>query len=239
MTMGGQEQDRYVGTELELFQEATNWKRYWTGRLKPYIFGHVVEVGAGIGANTGYLAASGKSWISVEPDARLADKISARIRAGELPPTCKVFVGRLANLPHEQHADTIIYADTLEHIEDDVAEVDEAVRRLRKGGHLIVIGPAHRWLMSPFDHAVGHYRRYEPADMKRLTLWGLRLVTQFQLDSVGAAASLANRIMLSRSVPSRAQILFWDRVMVPISRAIDPLIAYRFGKSIVGVWQRT
>lgn len=228
---------RYLGTELELFQDATNWKRYWTACINTYVSGRVIEVGAGIGANTAYLAGHAEDWMSVEPDPRLADRISARVRAGELPPICKVFVGRLANLPDEP-ADTILYADTLEHIEDDVAEVDEAVRRLRKGGYLIVLGPAHRWLMSHFDRAIGHHRRYGIADMKRLTVQGLKPVVLFQLDSVGAAASLANRLLLSRSVPTRAQILFWDRLMVPLSRIVDRLIAYRFGRSIVGVWQR-
>ena len=39
------------------------------------------------------------------------------------------------------------------------------------------------------------------------------------LDSVGMAASLANRV-LHRQVPTREQILLWDRIMVPLSRVL-------------------
>ena len=35
----------YIGGELELFAEATNWKRYFTSFFGPYIHGDVLEVG--------------------------------------------------------------------------------------------------------------------------------------------------------------------------------------------------
>lgn len=238
--MNGQavQASRYIGTELELFESAENWKRYWTGRIKPYVGRQVLEIGAGIGANTGYLVGGVDRWTCVEPDARLASQISARIGRAELPPTCDVFVGRLVDLPGDQRVDTILYADVLEHIEDDVAEVAAAARHLRPGGHLIMVGPAHRFLMSPFDAAVGHFRRYAKGDLARLSVGGLQLVASHYLDSVGAAASLANRLVLSQGAPRPSQLWAWDRVMVPLSRLIDPFLAYRVGKSIVGVWRR-
>jgi SAM-dependent methyltransferase len=229
---------RYIGTELDLFESAENWKRYWTRQIKPYVGMRVLEVGAGIGANTGYLVQGVEHWTCLEPDAQLARQIAARIARAELPSACQVFVGRLADLPRDRSADTILYADVLEHIEDDVAEIAEAAGRLRPGGHLIMVGPAHRSLMSPFDAAVGHYRRYAKADMKRLTVGGLQPVSAYYLDSVGAAASLANRLALSQSTPHPSQLWAWDRFMVPLSRVTDALSAYRFGKSIVGIWRR-
>jgi hypothetical protein len=33
-------------------------------------------------------------------------------------------------------------------------------------------------------------------------------------------------------------VWLWDRVMVPLSRVTDALLNYRFGKSIVAIWQR-
>jgi hypothetical protein len=39
-------------------------------------------------------------------------------------------------------------------------------------------------------------------------------------------------------MPTLPQILLWDRIMVPVSRLLDPLLAYRFGKSIIAVWRR-
>jgi hypothetical protein len=58
------------------------------------------------------------------------------------------------------------------------------------------------------------------------------------LDSVGLAASLANRTLLRQSIPTARQIMIWDRLMVPMSRILDPLLGYRAGKSILAVWSR-
>jgi hypothetical protein len=56
------------------------------------------------------------------------------------------------------------------------------------------------------------------------------------LDTVGLAASTANRLFLKSAMPSNSQIQTWDRLMVPLSRGIDPLLGYRVGKSVLGIW---
>ena len=43
----------YSGSELELFADALNWKRYFAAGLRPYLGSRVLEVGAGIGGTTG------------------------------------------------------------------------------------------------------------------------------------------------------------------------------------------
>ena len=61
----------------------------------------------------------------------------------------------------------------------------------------------------------------------------------FYLDGVGMLASLANRAMLRQSLPTLRQVLFWDRVLVPLSRLLDPLTGRSFGRSVVTVWQKS
>ena len=63
----------YVGSELALFEKAVNWKRYWSARIAPFVRGDVLEVGAGIGANTGVLARlPHRTYSSLQPDSALA-----------------------------------------------------------------------------------------------------------------------------------------------------------------------
>ena len=60
---------RYVGGELDLFAQAQRWKDYWISRLRPFIAGSVLEVGAGIGANTVLLRTQSQArWLCLEPD---------------------------------------------------------------------------------------------------------------------------------------------------------------------------
>lgn len=227
----------YQGSELELFANAVNWKNYWSAQVRKHLGQDVLEVGAGNGVNTPYLNKGAREWVCLEPDSSMAHKLDQRQRANQLPAT-RVVAGTIVDLPATPSFDSIIYIDVLEHIEDDAAEVMEAVRRLRPGGNLIVLGPAHNWLFSPFDRAVGHFRRYSAADLRALTRPELKLISLRELDFVGILASLANRSVLKQDIPTVSQILLWDRFIVPISRLLDPLVRYSFGKTIMAVWQR-
>jgi hypothetical protein len=63
------------------------------------------------------------------------------------------------------------------------------------------------------------------------------LVSLELLDFAGTILSLANRLLLRQSYPTMTQLLFWDRWIVPLSRVLDPLTGFRFGKTITGVWR--
>jgi SAM-dependent methyltransferase len=226
---------QYSGSELDLFSAAQNWKAYWGGMLRPFVTGNVLDVGAGIGSNIGLLF-SGKvrHWTALEPDQALVETM---LRGGH-PPECEIRQGTLASLPPDHKFDTILYIDVIEHIEDDRAEAAAAAARLNRGGRLIVLVPAHQFLFSPFDASIGHYRRYSRATLLALAPPGCRLEWCKMLDSVGFFASLANKIVLRASQPNAGQIMLWDRVMVPVSRILDRLLFFRFGKTVVASWTR-
>lgn len=229
----------YVGGELALFERAYNWKDYLREQLRELVRGRVLEVGAGVGATTRALAAEGqRSWLCLEPDPALAAELS-RACAAIAAPRVEIQVGTLAALPPDATFDTVLYADVLEHIERDAAELVRAAAALARGGHLIVLSPAHSFLMSDFDRAIGHYRRYTARSLAALAPPGLELVLVRYLDSCGMLASLGNRLWLRQSLPTAAQIAFWDRCMVPISRRLDRWLAYRLGKSVLVVWRRS
>jgi SAM-dependent methyltransferase len=228
---------RYIGTELELFAEAKRWKTYFGSVLSPFVAGHVLEVGAGIGSNIPFLYNERvASWTSVEPDPVLAQQIETRIAAGSLP-QCRVITGTIASIDENERFDTILYIDVLEHLSDDTAELFAARRRLAPAGHVIVLAPAHQMLFSAFDSAIGHHRRYSRKSLVDVGPKGCQLTMCCMLDCAGFVASLANRILLSQPMPSRSQIAFWDGWLVPISCRLDGPFGRRFGKTIVAVWR--
>jgi SAM-dependent methyltransferase len=227
----------YQGSELDLFQHAVNWKRYYARRLQPHIKGDVLEVGAGIGATSRFLCTSEpRSWTCLEPDPTLAGRLATVLENEPLPVPATVLRGTLADLPPESRFDTILYIDVLEHIEDDGAELRQSAGRLRPGGRIIVLAPAHGWLFSRFDQSIGHYRRYSAAMLARATPPQLQLTTAFYMDSVGMLASLANRLLLREAYPTLAQIRFWDSTLVRLSRLLDPCAGFRIGKTVIGIF---
>lgn len=226
----------YESDELDVFKEAVTWKSYWSSRLKPLAGDRVIEVGAGIGGSTRYLCGERHtSWLCLDPDPRHVACLQAARARGELPDFCVPACGVLGDLDPAAQADTIFYIDVLEHILDDEAELALAASHLAPGGRIVVLAPAFNRIFSSFDRAVGHHRRYTRADLARLTPAGLTVRAIFHLDSVGFAAALFNRYFLKATIPSRRQVLFWDRCLVPISRVTDRWLGAFFGKTIVFV----
>jgi SAM-dependent methyltransferase len=228
----------YPGTELELFATAGNWKRYVAASLAPYVRGRVLDVGAGIGGNIRSLAnARVTEWIALEPDPKLAAAVDGNLTNNPPAVNWSVVNGTIATIPGTAKFDTILYMDVLEHIADDRRELEQAARLLADGGCLVVLAPAHQFLFSPFDAAIGHYRRYNLRQLRALTPANFSTEVCRLMDCVGFFASLANRIMLRQSDPTKGQIAVWDRLMVRLSRILDPIAGYRIGKSALLVWR--
>jgi SAM-dependent methyltransferase len=230
-------QFRYIGSELETFAHAINWKSYIESQIRPYLVGDVLEVGAGIGATMRFLRGPGQSrWTCLEPDPALARVLVRDAKLAQLE--CDVVIGSVQSLNPHLTFDSILYIDVLEHIEDDRAELLTAAAHLKPNGTLIVLAPAHQCLFSPFDRAVGHFRRYNKKSLQGLMPQELKVERHLYMDSIGAMASFGNRMLLKRRTPGTLQIRFWDGVLVPLSRVIDPLLRYSIGKSILAVWRR-
>jgi len=39
-------------------------------------------------------------------------------------------------------------------------------------------------------------------------------------------------------MPNPKQIAVWDKLMVPLSTVVDPLLGFKIGKSILGIWRK-
>ena len=226
----------YVGSELEIFSNALNWKNYFSKIILPNISGDVLEVGSGIGSNTNILFQQNiSSWTCLEPDNNLLDESKQKISKDK---SCNFINGTVATLPLLKQFDVILYIDVLEHIENDLEEIKSAFKILKNNGKLIILSPAHNFLYSPFDKNIGHFRRYNKVSLVKAIDSRLICEKLIYLDSVGFFLSLANRTISKQQSPTSAQILFWDRLIIPFSRIIDYILFYKFGKTILGVWTK-
>jgi len=229
----------YAGSELDLFAHATRWKSYLARQITPYVRGRVLEVGAGIGSNIDYLfTPQVQDWLALEPDPKLTQVIADRLRSGQLPAACRAQTGTLDAVGTDLF-DTILYIDVLEHIDQDRAQVAQAAAHLCANGRLVILSPAHQFLFSPFDSSIGHFRRYGRDELRQLTPPGCRTERLRMLDSTGFFLSLANRTVMKSSMPTHGQIALWDKVFVRVSTLLDPVLGFRFGKSILMIWQKT
>jgi len=229
----------YRGKELDLFSEVTIWKRYWKDAIHEFLGSHILEVGSGLGASVEIFADdSFSTWLGLEPDPDMVALLKERKGEGEFPNWCEFKQGAIRDLADSAQFDTILYIDVLEHIQDDGAEIELAANHVKISGYIVVIAPSHQFLYSEFDSSVGHIKRYDNHSLRALTPRGFSVVDSKYLDSVGLLASLGNRFILHSSIPSRRQLWIWDKILVRLSRVVDPLVRYSIGKSILFVWQR-
>lgn len=225
-----------MGSELELFAHATNWKSYVYSKLHPYLMGDVLEVGAGLGGTTRvFKNGIQRRWVCLEPDPAFAKQItsSPHLRG------CEVVVGMLPDLPPDDKFDSVLYMDVLEHIEDDAGELALAARHLKPNGTIVVLAPALPWLYTPFDAAIGHFRRYTKKTLRSVIPGGMREEKSMYLDAFGVLASAGNLLFLQSTHASPAQMRFWDNVLVPISRVADIAFIHSFGRSLLTILRKS
>lgn len=113
----------------------------------------ILDVGCGTGVATKFLQKFG--------DVEGIDISEEAVRFCQERGVSKARIGDACNLPYQnEQFDLVVAADVLEHIDDDVSVMQEMCRVLKKDGYLIVTCPAHKFLWSEHDEALGHRRRY-------------------------------------------------------------------------------
>ncbi len=230
----------YPGKELELFKEAINWKNYLKSHLTKYITGNVLEVGAGIGESTRILYNSKvEHWTCLEPDNNFVRTISNKIVNSSLPSTCSVIRGTVNDLPLNNGSfDTVLYIDVLEHILKEEEEVKYAKELIKVNGYLVILAPAFNTLYTEFDNAVGHYRRYTKKTLAKIIPVEMKKESLYYIESMGVVVSFANKIFMKQRIPTAKQVYIWDKYIVTISKILDRIIFYQWGKSLIGIWKK-
>jgi SAM-dependent methyltransferase len=220
---------KYVGEELEIFKNALNWRNYWSTFIHPHVRGKVLEVGSGIGTVTEHLKTSNYStWICLEPDFSLIPK-SNEWPDGNVHQVC----GTSKNMKKIPYFDTALFIDVIEHISDDADEIKRICETVKIGGSVIILAPAFNHIYSKFDKSVGHYRRYSKRSLIDILPKNLVVKEINYVDSIGYFVSVINRFISKNSIPSFFHISFWDRVLIPISKIVDKVINYSFGKTVI------
>ena len=225
----------YSGSELETFALAKNWRKYWMDMVRGFLGAEILEVGAGIGTMTASLRKPEMQWVALEPDKKMFKDLEAQFQS--LDSGVEMFCETLSEYSGVRRFDSVLYFDVLEHIERDAQEVELACSKLNPDGYLIILVPAHQSLFSPFDTQIGHFRRYNRDSLSALKPAYMNQVLSRYLDSGGYFLSWANSKFLEQSAPTSSQIRFWDSIVIPISRFVDRLLGFRFGKSLLVVWQ--
>ena len=228
---------KYTGSELEIFERAINWKDYYYELCAKFLQNNesVLEVGAGIGGLTKIYLRNRfyKKWTCIEPDKKNYKKLKKNLEIYSKKNNLEIINSSIEDyLKVSKKFDLIILADVLEHLQNDKEILFRLYKILNSKGRIILFTPACQYLYSKFDKEIGHFRRYSFETLENIIPNNSEILMLKYIDSFGFFASLTNKLIIKSATPSLKQILFWDRLIIPISKKLDYFFSYKFGKNI-------
>ncbi|MGH7644451.1 MAG: class I SAM-dependent methyltransferase, partial [Gemmatimonadales bacterium] len=188
---------------LERLAVASNYNRWLFDRVSRWVGARVLEIGAGVGNMSAFVADRERVVLS-DCDAyylaRLRERFAGRpniaVTALQLPTTDAALVA--------ERFDTIICLNVLEHVEDDRASLAAMRRLLQPKGRLVLLVPALRGIYGALDEALGHVRRYGRAELASKceeTGFRLRHLEYFNLAGI-PGWWFAGRVLKRRLIPA-------------------------------------
>jgi SAM-dependent methyltransferase len=167
----------------------------------------------------------------------------------ESAPVCQA---NATYLPFNNRAfDLVVALDLLEHLPDDEYALQEIQRKLKPGGHLIILVPAYEWMWSKMDEVAHHFRRYNASRLRNILNTNGYIVHDVGYMNTLLFPLLAGYRLLLRLIPFSSDNQSLPEMAIPPS-PLNNFLAFLlglegsiitrfrlpFGGTVVGVAQR-
>lgn len=232
----------YNLSDLDAMSYAVNYHKNIIKSFKPYLGETILEVGAGSGNLAEVLINSNnsiKELVLLEPDLKTFNLLLKKFKDNKKVKVINCFTKDLKG--YNNYFDSIIYNNVLEHVENDIDEIQKSKGLLKVNGYVCAYSPAIMFLYSNFDNKLGHYRRYTKKDKLKLfdsTNMKVKLIKYS--DVIGFFLWILKFKILKAngegSFPK--QVKFFDKFLLPVNIVVEKLINLPFGKNILVVAQK-
>ncbi len=220
---------------LKLMEKATRYNGWVYETIRPWLGREILEVGAGIGNMTRYLARGGRVTATDNApfylrELRRAFRESPNVAVRELdlnrPP-----------LPSAGLFDAVVCLNVLEHIEDDITALRNMLLHLRPGGRAVIFVPANPRLYCEIDRGVGHWRRYTKEELvRKMTDAGFEMAHARYHNILGALGWWINGKVFRKRAISGGDVRGFNLLM-PLIR-FQERFESRFSLSVLAIGKR-
>jgi len=221
---------------LESLSAAPGVAKWTMEQFRPHLGGHVLEAGSGMGNLTAQLL-DRERLVVADIDERHIRAV--RKRFGHLE-NLETVQGDLQDPGFyeglSEEFDSVLCVNVLEHLDAPDVAVAEFFKTTRSGGKALVLVPAHEWLYSEADKALGHRVRYTGAGLRHLLEdAGFVIEDLYEFNRFGVLGWYTNKLLGRTEIASWQARLF--AFLLPLARLIDQL---RFlpGLSLIAIGKR-
>jgi|SRR3990172_746606 len=227
---------RFIRDDLHQMENAPNYNKWLYSLVEPYLGKRILEIGPGIGNISRQIINCADLLIGVEPNQYCNDYLR-NLFSGS--PKFELIEKSIENCSTDElrvyDFDTIVCMNVLEHIENDVSILSAFEQILYPGGRVVILVPAIPQAFGPIDKAVGHFRRYTKASMKKaIGSTSLELERMFYSNFVGLLGWLYNARIRKLTSQNDAQIKLFNKI-VPVVSFLEKRLGCPVGQSLVSI----
>jgi glycosyltransferase involved in cell wall biosynthesis len=212
---------------LDALAQTPRFNRWMAATIRPWVGTRVLEIGAGIGNLSQYLAPRRRHYIASDIDHEHMARLRVRFQSRPNLQIARCDLSRESDFaPLAGNSDTVICLNVLEHVADDAAGLRNIATALEPGGRAIVLVPQDQRIYGTLDKVLGHYRRYSEAELRtRMEAAGLKVERVLHFNRATRYAWWFNGRVLKRTHFGRTQLWVFDR-LVWLWRRIDRILPW-------------
>ena len=227
-----------VTKEFFWFKAKRQLISFLLNKLKSEKKSKILNVGVGTGEDLLVIKQFGETYgIDIDPDAL------------KLIPKELIFEKKVCDVCHISYPDSffdlVVAFDVLEHIEDDIAAINEISRVLKPNGFFVFTVPAFNFLYSSHDKALNHFRRYNKSIIKSRLSNFLCLELGYWVFSLFLPVAIQRLLKRRESNPKIHYIAlpkFINNIFFSLLKVENLLVKHRIalpvGTTIYGIFQK-
>jgi SAM-dependent methyltransferase len=230
-------EDGQHAASLEIAAESSTGYLSWISELvEPHLGREVLEIGAGLGTITERYA-HGRDVLATDVSDECVAGLRERFSGSRNVEVAQIDIRQLGSTG--KRFDSALMINVLEHIKDDAGVLGDLASLVRPGGNVVVYVPALNGLYGAWDRKVGHFRRYSKWRMRGVCQAAGLVPQELRYANMLAipAWMIYSQMNLEADTTVSNNLSLWDRVGVPLTRAIETRVRVPIGLNLLSVLQ--
>lgn len=212
--------DEHGGEILDRLTRAPRFTRWMADAIDPYVGQRVLEVGAGTGNMSTNLMPRAIYWATDVNPSYLDYLVTLRATRPYMR-VAHTNAMQGETFPAGQRFDTVVCLNVVEHVQDDLAALENIRNALENGGRAVILVPCGPGLYGTLDEVLGHCRRYTEETLRDVAeRAGFRVERMLKFNKAGVPAWWLNGRILRRRTFGIGQIRILN-ALTPLFRMVD------------------